>query len=452
MKINFKHLIYYFTLAIVLVSCTEDEVNYTPKVYTPSAALSVTTSNVADNSFDVNFTAQGDGVLYYAIQLSNAAAPSASDIILKSSSSIVNGEANLTSGTAWTYTMSKEVYGSYDYSIYSVMTSVDGIASAVSKTDVTTPDTAAPAFLRDSSDPAFTTAGVSPFAPITFTFDEPVFYQGGDIKFTAFAGGAGGREIIVNSASALSMSGASITVNTHGTFAPDDFIIVTWADGTFKDKAGKNVPALTGFSHYFSTREFTAPEAAALMVGTYNYETVFYGSFLGGFYTRNAALFLPDMGQFELKLDPSDASGTTLLGINVFSPLIGFGFPRTPENLKIKFGASGELAILDMDQTSGIPANVDIKWRHYVSGITPVPGFYDVEAGTINHYLSALVDNGSDFIIDDIDYNYTRIGTFARSTPELQEDLKERNEFLKNKAEKNKTYKNSNYKTIKLIK
>mgnify|MGYP000147370132 CR=1 FL=1 len=300
MKINFKNILFYLTLAIVLVSCKEDEVNYTPKAYAPSPALTVATSNVTDNSFDVEYTAQADGVLYYAIQLSSAAAPDAEAVIRRNSGSIVNAKADLTSGTSWTYNMTKDIYGDYNYSIYSVMTSVDGIASSVVKTDVTTPDTAPPTFDRDNSDPAFTAGGVNPFAPVTLQFSEPVFYQGGDINITAFDGGSGlGRKITVNSASALSMSGSTVTINTHGTFQQSDFNIVTWGPDTFKDKAGKSVAPLTGFGHYFSTRAFTAPEAALLMQGTYNYDVVFYGGLLENFYTPNAALFLPSTGQFE---------------------------------------------------------------------------------------------------------------------------------------------------------
>ena len=442
MNINFKNIFYYLTLAIVLISCDQkEEVDYTPKVSAMAPAITVSTSNVTDNSFDVEYTAQGGGILYYAIQLSSASAPEASSIIEQSSGSLVNLKADLTSSSALSYSMNTDIYGGYGYSIYSVMTSTDGIASSVIKTDVTTPDSADPMFLGDASSPAFQSGGISPFAPVTLTFSEPVFYQGGDITFQAFGSG---RTITVNDASALSMSGASISVDTHGTFELDDFIIVSWADGTFKDNADKSVAALSGFSHYFKTRLFTAPEAAGLMVGTYNYEAVMYGGNIEDVYTANAPLFLATTGEYELKLDPSDATGSTLLGINVFSPLVNYGY-AAPANLKIRFGEEGVLAILDEAQTSGLPFSISTTWTHYSSGLTTAePGYYDVTAGTINQYLSiSVTDTNQTF--DDIDYNYTRVGTYAKSTPKTQKELKA-------KREQHKAYNKIDLKVLNIVK
>jgi hypothetical protein len=450
MKINFKNIFYYLTLAIVLISCNqEEEVNYTTKVSALPPTITVITSNVTDNSFDVDYTAESNGILYYAIQLSKATPPDASNIIGQSSGSLVNAMADLTSSNTLSYSMVADIYGAYDYSIYSVMTSVDGIASSVIKTDVTTPDTADPVFLGDASSPSFQAAGISPFAPVTFTFSEPVFYQGGDITFTGYASG---RTIIVNDDSALSMSGASLTVDTHGTFEQDSFIIVTWADGTFKDNSGKSVAGLSGFGHYFKTRLFTAPEAAALMVGTYNYETVFYGGFLEDFYTANAALFLPSSGEFKLELDPSDPTGTTLLGVNVYSSLANYGYFAN-ENLKLKFGAAGALEILEAKQgANGLGGfagtTADVIWGPYIAdAVTALPGFYNVTSGNITQYLSLMVkDTGA--IIDEMDYNYTRIGTYAKPS---FEELEKKNEFLKKKRAQYNTYKKVEYQNLKIL-
>jgi hypothetical protein len=344
-------------------------------------------------------------------------------------------------------TIDSNIYGGYTYDVYAIHKSDDKLISeTVTKVSVTTPDYENPMFLGDDSSPYFEQGNVNPFAPVTFTFSEPVFYQGGDITFSAFDSE---RTITVNDASTITTSGTSIIVNTHGTFEQDDFIIVTWDEGTFKDSSDKSVDALTGFSHYFSTRLFTAPEAAALMVGTYNYETVMYGGQIEQYYTPRASLFLPRTGEFELKLDPSDPSGSTLLGINLFSPLNDYGFPA-PVNLKIKFGEDGDLAILDEPQACGIPFGLSTTWRHYSFDLTTaVPGFYDVTAGTINHWLSlTITDTGEAF--DDIDYNYTRVGTYARSTPQLQKDLKVRNELLKKKREHHKTYRKIDTKVLKI--
>merc|ERR1711935_1151194 len=144
-----------------------------------------------------------------------------------------------------------------------------------------------------------------------------------------------------------------------------------------------------------------------------------YGGDIERFYTANAALFLPTTGEFELKLDPSDASGSTLLGINLFSPLNDYDFPA-PVNLKIKFGEDGQLAILDEPQACGIPFPMATTWRHYsFNPTTAAPGIYNVTEGIIYHWLSITITDTAE-AFDDIDYNYTRVGTYARSTPQLQ--------------------------------
>lgn len=454
---NIKIILMICITSVLFYACdTTNESGYVPAVYTSPATFTITedATATADNSFVFTYTPSSTGKAYYVVVPAGTAAPSATQVHRGGDSFQQSGSFNVDGSTSVNVTVDSNVYGAYTYDVYAIHKSTDNfISETVTKLSVVTPDTAAPMFLRDDSNPAFTAAGISPFAAVTLTFSEPVFYQGGNISFKAFDGGSGmGREIIVNSASALSKSGASIKVNTHGTFAQGDFIIVTWADGTFKDKAGKNVAALSGFSHYFSTRAFTAPEAAALMVGTYNYATVFYGGFLEGFYTNNAPLFLPDTGQFELKLDPSDATGRTLLGINLYSTLPNYGFPH-PANLKIKFGAGGELAILDTEQSAdsfetfngGFVSN----WKHYVASITtPLPGFYDVEAGTINHWVSVVVaSTGGAY--DDMDYNYTRIGNFAKPS---KEDLDKRNALIKKKDDQHKTYRKISYNNTKVNK
>ncbi|QNM84256.1 hypothetical protein H9W90_08525 [Polaribacter pectinis] len=421
MKIKFKNLIYYFTLAILLVSCQEDEVDYTPKVYAPSPDLSVATGNVTDTSFDVNYISQGDGVLYYAIDLSSEPAPDAEAIIRRNSGAIVTAKADLTSGTAWTYTMDTNVYGAYDYSIYSVMTSVDGIASSVIKTNVTTTDTVAPEFVRDDTTPAHNvTPGTnSPFGTITLAFSEPVFYKGGDVTFQGFFGG---RTITVNGASNFSTNGTTVTIADHGTFSPDDAIVVTWADGTFQDKSGKNVAELAQFAYYFYTRDFSIAEKASLMPGQYDYSTVFYGA-LNGFYsglnTGNPGAFLPATGSYEITADASDATGHTLVGINLFSGFVNLGLTDEPQSLPIVINptVADELDVMP-NVPSVITAGEPTYWSNYGGSIFGIPfelpGFYDFDAGTITHYVQ-LKFSSDGAGLDDIDYIYTRTDDYARS-------------------------------------
>lgn len=450
MKINIKKFIGILAFATLLSSCdTTNESSYIPEAYDAPASLTLTENATAttDTSFEVVYASSKLGQGYYAVVASGTTAPTSTQV--HSGTGFINsGNFNVDGTTPTTITVDSDVYGAYSYDVYGIHKSGDNfISETVTKLTVLTPDTAAPVFNRGTSSPEFESGGNSPFAPVTFNFSEPVLYQGGDITFTAFDSE---RTITVNSADALSMNGPNVTVNTHGTFEQDDFIIVTWAEGTFKDNSSKSVEALSGFSHYFRTRSFTAPEAAALMVGTYNYETVFSGGFLEDFYTVNAPLFLPSSGEFKLELDPSDATGTTLLGINIYSTLNNYGFFAN-ENLKLKFGANGALAILDEPQGAnglgGFLTDADVNWAPYIANaVTAIPGSYDVRTGRIAHYLSLIVkDTG--FVIDEMDYNYTRIGTFAKPS---FEEMEKKNEFLQKKRAQYKTYEKIKYNTVKI--
>jgi hypothetical protein len=447
-----KNILMICVASIFIYSCdTTNESNYTPEAYDAPASLTLTENETAttDTSFEVVYASSSLGKGYYAVVASGTTAPTSTQVH-SGTGFIKSGNFNVDGTTPTTITVDSDVYGAYSYDVYGIHKSSDNfISETVTKLTVLTPDTATPVFKGGTSSPASESPSNSPFAPVTFNFSEPVFYQGGNITFTAFNSE---RTITVNSANALTINGPNVTVNTHGTFEQDDFIIVTWAEDTFKDNSGKSVAALSGFAHYFKTRLFTAPEAAALMVGTYNYETVFYGGFLEGFYTANAPLFLPSSGEFKLELDPSDATGTTLLGINIYSTLNNYGYFAN-ENLKLKFGAAGALEILEEAQgANGLGefagTTADVTWGPYIANtVTALPGFYDVTNGNITQYLSLLVkDTG--YIIDEMDYIYTRVGTFAKPS---FEELEKKNAFLQKKRAQYDTYEKVEYKNLKIV-
>ncbi len=406
-------------------SCNNDEdVDYTPKVYLQPSDLTITIDNATDTSFDLSFTAVEDGVVYYAIQESNSTALDAEAIIRENSSSLVVDATDLLAGVVNSTVITEGIYGGYTYLLYSVMTSSDGVASSVVVTEVTTLDTADPVFLGDSSDPAHLSPDANPFGAVTFNFTEPVYYQGGTITFEAYYSG---RVITVDDADVISSSGTTIVVDTHGTFAHDDVIVVTWPADTFQDISGKSVAELTWFSHYFGTRLFTPAESAYLMQGTYEYTTEWYGgleSFYLGLLADYPDYFIPDSGTFELVLDPTDETGTTLLGVNVFNGLIGLGL-NEPEFMPIKFGDGGSLEIVYTPSviTGG---GQSASWGPWYGSY---PGFYYVNEGEIHQWLTLAVDSsGSE--LDDIDYIYERIGTFEKSSSDLS-DLKKRNALRK---------------------
>ena len=462
MKMNIKNIIGSLVLASMLYSCdTTNESGYEPSVYiqSTSLALAEVTASALDNSFEFTYTPTSAGTGYYAVVKSGTAAPSSTDVH-SGSGFMQAGNFAVDGTTPVSITVDSDIYGNYTYDVYAIHKSDDNfISETVTKLSVTTPDTANPMFIKlestpvfdDSVTPGVPTEEVSPLADVILQFTEPVSYEGGEIKFTAINSG---REVIINDASAVTISGTTVTIDTHGTFEQNDFISVTWPLGTFKDNSDKSADELVITEYYFETRLFTASESAVLMEGTYNYSTVMYGGNFESFYTPNAGLFLPTTGEFELKLDPTDETGTTLLGINIISPLVDFGFPRTSANLKIKLGAGGLLTVLDEDQTSGVPLTDGdgndflVKWLHNVDGFDVDAGSYDVTAGTLTHFVSLVADNGSNAVLDFVDYNYTRVGTFPKLSSELKEKLEKRNKLLTEKVAQNETYKGFSFKVL----
>lgn len=399
---------------------------FVPATYKLPQNFDLSIVSTTDISFDFTYTPNEIGRGYYIVLPSSAPQPTSTQVHNANVSGIIDsGSFDLLNTNPINVTVSSGIYGNYDYTVYAIHKSTDNfISETVKSASLTTPDTLNPVFLGDSSSPAFQSGGINPFNSVTFNFTEPVFYQGGDITFSGFSTG---RVITINNAADISMSGTTITVNNHGTFAQDDFIIVTWADGTFKDNSGKNVAALTGFSHYFHTRLFTSAEAAFLMQGTYTYTTTFYGGLQGFYNFLNATYpntFIPTTGQVDLMLDPSDPTGVTLLGINLFSGFASLGLPDEPQTLQIKFGQNGIFgsigALVDAPRVPSVITSAGQptawgSWNSAVTGVPGSPGLYNVDSGQITHWMS-LYNVTTGALVDDIDYNYTRIGTYARNS------------------------------------
>ncbi|MEE9408752.1 MAG: hypothetical protein V3V28_11835 [Polaribacter sp.] len=423
MKLNIKKFFGLLALATLLYACdTTNESGYIPAVYESPTTFTITEDATAsaDNSFVVTYSPSSKGEGYYAVVPSGTAAPS-STAVHTGNGFQQAGNFSVDGSTPVAITVDNKIYGAYTYDVYAIHKSADNfISETVTKLTVTTPDTADPVFLRDdaATAPAHNVqpGANSPFRALNLVFSEPVFYQGGDVTFEGFFGG---RIINVNGAVNFVTSGTSIVINDHGTFAPDDAILVTWGPGTFKDKSGKDVAPLTGFGYYFWTRAFTIAEQAKLMPGQYDYSTVWYGGlsgFYSGLFTGNPGVFLPDTGTYEITADASDATGHTLSGINLFSGFLGgFGLPE-PQTLPIYIdpATDGALGEYPSPVSSVITAGQPTSWSHYEGFFGPNPGFYNFGTGNITHYLS-LVGDTSGTAIDDIDYIYTRIGTYARS-------------------------------------
>ncbi len=253
MKKNMYKIGVFFMLIALTFSCDDNDINYTPKEYAQPSNLTIGTTNIVDTSFEVNFTADQDGVVYYAIQLSSDPAPDAEAVIRMNSSSLINDKFDLSSNTTQTTNVSDGVYGGYEYTVYAVMTSVDGIASSVKTEVFQTSDTSDPVFSPDNSVPVHGFGYYDPTVTNIFlNFSEPVFYNAGDITLT---GTRSGEVIIIN-------SGFSQVQNVFIGFSPgilveDELYVVSFDADTFRDNSGKPVAELAFGAYLWATDHYS---------------------------------------------------------------------------------------------------------------------------------------------------------------------------------------------------
>ena len=92
---------------------------------------------------------------------------------------------------------------------------------------------------------------------------------------------------------------------------------------------------------------------------------------------------------------------------------------------------------------SVITAGQATYWSHYGGDFFGIPftdpGFYDFEAGTITHWVTLYGADGS--TIDDIDYIYSRIGTYAKGGTSNMDEALNKSAELKAKKQPVRSYK-----------
>lgn len=407
-------------LALAITSCnTNDDGSsyYKPAeyVFNDEFTIKIDNQSVTDNTANAIYTPTAIGKGHVAVLRADQPAPSATTIFSKNYKgakidTISTFDFDVTKDTPYTVEI-EGLYGDYDYTLYAIHETVDGfITEQPLSLTFTTVDTQDPTFFKDKSTPKNDSVAVSPFDPITLEFSEPVYYEGGDIIFT----GAKGRVVTINDKASVEIKNNAVIIKEHGTFPQSDKISVTWADGTFKDKAEKNVAALNNGEYSFKTRAFTTKEIASLMVGEYNYTTTFNGS-LEQYHTNQSSNgdYPTPTGKFELTLDENDAEGTTLLGINIFS---GEGASE-PQKFKITLDTDGKIKVPESNVMSAITID-DIndnpqatEWGSHILNQVLDAGTYDLENGSVVH-KKALFITGTSNIYDQLEYNYTRIGTY----------------------------------------
>ena len=406
MKNIYKNIGVLALIVGLIASCAEnfDDINYTAKDYAPASSLDLTTSNdldvdgvtVLESSFRVNFSSTADGVAYYAIYPAGSGSPDVEGIIRQSASSFGSGSVALSGGTASSEIISSGVNPGYSYDVYAVMTSVDGIAGPMKMASFTTPDSTAPMFLPDSSDPSLFAAGLSPFlTSVTFNFSEPVFYQGGDITFDGFFEGS---QVVLSAANFVGSTDGTtdLTFTTSDMWGVDDFMIGSWDAGNFVDNVGLEVAALGGFDYYFSTRPLTFAENIELnLTGTYDYT-------IGD---NSGTIPMIYDGQYEVTND-----GDTIKVLNAASDFYGIDndfFLRLENN---DDGDGIGFLFLEPNPTQSIYNSGTLYWHPYFDYLfAGVAGEYNFNTGEFYYWMDFADELGytGGFYLGYFTYDFT---------------------------------------------
>lgn len=392
----------------LMVSCAEnfDDINYTPKEYAATSSLDLSASTdfdvdgitVLESSFRVNFTSSADGKAYYAVYPGGTGSPDVESIIRQNASSFGSGAANLTGGATSTEVISTGVNPGYSYDVYAVMTSVDGVAGPMKMASFTTPDSTNPLFLPDGSSPGLFEAGISPFlTSITLSFSEPVFYQGGDITFDGYFEGS---QVVLGAANFVASTDGStdLTFTTSDMWGVDDFMIGSFAAGTFVDNVGLEVAELGGFDYYFSTRPFTLEENIGLYLsGAYDYTI-----------TDNSGTVpvVPD-GQYTVTQD-----GDKITVLNGIATAVAG--PINEHVLRVENNDDGDgigYLFLEPNPQPSIynAGGTPLYWHPYFNYLfTGVAGEYNFNTGEFYYWLDFADELGyNSFYLGWFEYNFT---------------------------------------------
>jgi hypothetical protein len=139
-----KNTIYKLSILLflfgIVISCQSPEAvsNYTPAKYELPSAISINSTNVKSDSFDVTFNNSGSGEGYYVVVEGGSDEPSNNDVFDGNASGLIeSGKFSLT-GSEVTIHIS-DLCNNATYDIYAVQLTSDGFLSeSTTKTSVTT--------------------------------------------------------------------------------------------------------------------------------------------------------------------------------------------------------------------------------------------------------------------------------------------------------------------------
>ena len=424
MKQYIKKIIGVFALITMLYSCdTTNESGYEPALLTEPAAFTITApaAMVMDSEFVVTYTPTAAGEGYLVAVLSGSAAPTSTDV--NDGTGLVAGNFSVDGTTPVNFTIDKDLFGGNTYDVYAIHKSESNfISETVQKLSVTTLNTVKPSIT--AMNPEFQAANLDfDNQTVTFTFDEPVKYVSGtDITITLFENGVGTNNQFVLTNPTIELGGTVIgDAATEITISgwnglPDNFTIVSFADGTFVDQGNLAADGIALFDYYFSSRARTQEEVTALLIADWTYEILndafspaVLSSTTGNWTvtagTKPNTIILSNQVDHDINAFLSvDDADTKEFEVTVGENVGGIG------NLYMAPAKSGINAVLFAD-------GADVYWTPYYERVTTpadlnLVGQYDLNAKTMHFRLDigdALGFFATANYFGDITYNYTYV-------------------------------------------
>jgi len=282
MKLTIKNITVLLAFVSLIFSCdtNNEETGYLPASYESpkSFTLDVVPASVVDNEFDVQYTPSAAGKGHYVVLPASASAPSSTQVYNQSvSGSLAGGSFEVDGSTPVTF-KAENLFGGYEYTAYAIHESNDNfISEGVSSVSFTTTNTLAPSIIGFG--PGHQTGGHDfNDQSITIAFNEPVKYVAGSpLNFTLWVNGIGPVDQFVLTDPAITKGGTVIgdyaTQLTISGFdgLPGAFTILDFADNVFTDISDLGTSGIPLFGYYFLARNRTQEEAAALLIGDWDF-------------------------------------------------------------------------------------------------------------------------------------------------------------------------------------
>ena len=248
-------------MAFAAIACNNAALAPAEPSTTPLAApgISITISNVTDNTFDVKVAPDGEAAYYSYLVTPQSFAPDSSALYSASYSGIIKGAVKYDKEKPYFETTVKGLDPNVEYFVYAVAASKEGnVGKVVSKSTKTS----------DGGIPTINAAARSGNI-VQVQFTENISYvEGKEVSAVVYAKnyrGAKDAPVIAKTVAEVAVSGAVAQFTFPEITVPGSWYLVNFPAGSFVDSAGNPCPALA------SSWVYNDEGAVAQVNGVYGY-------------------------------------------------------------------------------------------------------------------------------------------------------------------------------------